>query len=401
MNVMGIMNLRVSLAENLATVTQRSSDLKTLAVARQSGAIAEAGDSLVGSATQTAQTGASLVNDVVANNLPFASLVSASTASTSPVVAAALISSADASSELAEINALDARADAIREMITKLYSAQQNVLSLFGFDPGSRESSVSEPMDAAPLAAEEAAAADSEAVEEEAAAEETEDLDGDNTFALSVGFDASTYQGGETGETLGDLIDASGLGSAATVLYSGSEAGTIGAGADSASFSEIERLVLTDQNDVVSAGLDTVGIDVDTGIGDDTVVGGSGGDTIELGAAGYVDAHAGDDTVTAGHGAGQVEIHGGDGNDTIIYDVTSLSLLAGNQVYGDAGSDTLELRFSGDSPLGVETLVETELAVWELGAISTGTLTGIGLYLTTVETVNLTRADGTVRTFNL
>lgn len=112
---------------------------------------------------------------------------------------------------------------------------------------------------------------------------------GDDTFYLADGFGLDTLVGGETGETNGDLLDASALTTDTVLdLSAGSatspEDGTLTAtGSDSATFSEIERFVLGTGDDSVlgSSGNDRVA----TGAGSDTVNGGAGDDQFDLGAA--------------------------------------------------------------------------------------------------------------------
>lgn len=134
-----------------------------------------------------------------------------------------------------------------------------------------------------------------------------------DTFIIEDGFGNDVITGGE-GTTDGtdvdfDIIDLSALSGPVTVSYTGDEAGTITDGTDTITFSEIERLILTDDNDVVDATADNVGVDIFAGSGADSVLGGAGGDTIDGGA--------GDDTIDGA--AGDDSIEGGAGDDTFVY----------------------------------------------------------------------------------
>lgn len=82
---------------------------------------------------------------------------------------------------------------------------------------------------------------------------------GDDTITLTDVFGDDTIIGGSTGETLGDLLDASAVAADLTLDISGgdSQAGTISDGTDTAGFTQIERIEL--------------------GRGDDTVILGDGG----------------------------------------------------------------------------------------------------------------------------
>ena len=153
-----------------------------------------------------------------------------------------------------------------------------------------------------------------------------------DTFVLQDNFGNDTIQGGEGGTDV-DVIDLSGMTSGVSVTYSGNEAGSVVNGASTASFSQIERLILTRYDDSLNASADTWGVDVDAGAGNDTLVGGSGNDTLTGGI--------GNDSLTGGLGADT--LIGGDDADTFFVDV-------GDSVYGGGGGvdmDTLDLRSWG------------------------------------------------------
>lgn len=126
---------------------------------------------------------------------------------------------------------------------------------------------------------------------------------GDDTFRLNVGYGADQITGGETGETTGDTIDGSALSAGVTVVFGGDEFGTFADGTDTANFSEIENLVLTDQNDLVDARLSSARLTVNGGGGNDIVAAGTG-DTTFLGESGddlyAIHTNHGDDTFVGG-----------------------------------------------------------------------------------------------------
>ena len=133
---------------------------------------------------------------------------------------------------------------------------------------------------------------------------------GSDTFVYSAGtpFGNDTIVGGENAGDE-DVIDLSGWGSSVTVTYTGDEAGTITNGSGTISFSQVERLILTNQADSLDGSADTGGMIVDAGAGDDTIVGGSGDDRIDGGL--------GNDSITGGGGNDTFVYSPGDGHDTI------------------------------------------------------------------------------------
>ncbi len=148
--------------------------------------------------------------------------------------------------------------------------------------------------------------------------------DGVDLFIVEDGFGNDVITGGEGGVDF-DTIDLSGLSGPATVTYTGDEAGTITDGIDTITFSEIEKVILTNSDDVVDGHADSASMDIDGGSGSDTIVGWNGADSISGGSGDdYISGGSEDDTV-----------YGGDGNDTI-------DVGAGNDLaFGDAGNDLL------------------------------------------------------------
>ncbi|MEX5726847.1 Ca2+-binding RTX toxin-like protein [Rhodovulum iodosum] len=165
---------------------------------------------------------------------------------------------------------------------------------------------------------------------------------GADTFTVSDGFGTDTVQGGETGDDA-DTLDASALGTGLTGAYTGDEAGSLSDGTNSVTFSEIEALILTDQDDTVDASLDTVGLDITAGGGADTITGGSGDDLIDGGA--------GDDTLDGGAGADTLS--GGAGDDTI-------TLGQGDSATGGGGDDMFLIADYGEAGAGTIDIVGGE-----------------------------------------
>ncbi len=130
---------------------------------------------------------------------------------------------------------------------------------------------------------------------------------GDDIFVLDEGFDNDVITGGETGETNGDVLDASLMTSGVTVDLSAvdpadGESGTLSDGTNTATFSEIEMVLTGSGGDSVtgSDGADMVA----TGYGADTVDGGAGDDTFDLGNDGLGGGDGAADTVVFGNGDG-------------------------------------------------------------------------------------------------
>ncbi len=139
-----------------------------------------------------------------------------------------------------------------------------------------------------------------------------------DTFVLEDGFGDDLVYGGEGG-TDDDTIDASALTSGVTVNFTGDEAGTIDDGTGTATFSGIENLILTDQNDTVDGSAASVGICIVAGAGDDSIIGSAGDDKIFGGAgADTIDGGLGNDTLDGGDDADTFVLNDGFGDDTII-----------------------------------------------------------------------------------
>ena len=158
-------------------------------------------------------------------------------------------------------------------------------------------------------------------------------LDGGNdndTFVVEDGFGADTIVGGE-GVTTGTDFDTINLNAASivdpvTVLFSTDETGTLSDGTDTLAFSEIERIRLAGGDDTIDGSATAVNINVDSGAGNDSIIGGAGDDNIAAGD--------GNDTIQGGMGAD--EISAGDGDDVI-------DVAQGDTVNGSDGDDTFTL----------------------------------------------------------
>jgi Ca2+-binding RTX toxin-like protein len=192
---------------------------------------------------------------------------------------------------------------------------------------------------------------------------------GDDLFVLAPNFGSDVIIGGETGETVGDTIDARPLVEGVAVTLATPESGTLSSGTGTATFTEIERILLGSGNDTItgSGGNDTVdgggGNDIVDGgggndslaggDGDDTVAGGGGNDTID-GGQGNDSLAGGDGNDTVAGGGGNDTLDGGQGNDSLTGGDGSDSLIGGDgndTLDGGAGDDDFVLG-AGDTATG-------------------------------------------------
>lgn len=172
---------------------------------------------------------------------------------------------------------------------------------------------------------------------------------GDDTIVLNDNFGDDTIIGDESGETIGDNIDGAGLTQDVTVTFTGAESGTISNGSDIASFAQIEKVETGSGDDTV---IGNVGAqNVSTGTGNDTITTtGTGADTIDTGA--------GDDTIVFSEGD---SINGGEGDDTFTYENLGEPTNGSITIVGGQGGeipddgdpntlegDTLDLGFDAD-----------------------------------------------------
>lgn len=170
--------------------------------------------------------------------------------------------------------------------------------------------------------------------------------DGNDVFLVGQGDGTDTIFGG-TGT---DRIDYSGtVGVGVSVTFSSTAAGsaTVG-GVAAGSFSSIEEITGSNQNDLINATSGaTTGLRLDGGGGDDTITGGTGADTIIGGT--------GNDSLTGNGGSDTFVITAGDGSDSI---------------FGGSGTDSIDAS-------GV-----TDGLLLSTGTTGNGTLTGPGLSVT-------------------
>lgn len=184
-----------------------------------------------------------------------------------------------------------------------------------------------------------------------------------DTFVVENGFGSDTIVGGEgtTTDTDSDLIrvNSASVTDPVTVIFSADEAGTLSDGTDTLSFSEIERIRLADNNDLVDGSATTTNINVEGMGGDDSIIGGSGGDNIDGGTGNdTLQGGAGADDIIAGSGDDVVEVaqgdtvSGGDGDDT--FTLVDLAEAGTNTIFinggegGETGGDTLDLNGIAD-----------------------------------------------------
>ncbi len=199
---------------------------------------------------------------------------------------------------------------------------------------------------------------------------------GDDTFILSDGHGSNGFTGGEdpTGTDI-DTINATTLTGDVTLSFTGDETGTLTNGSVTATFSEIEAIVLGSGNDSVtgSSGDDVVF----TGSGADTVTGGLGNDLIDLGAAdGAADVVVltpflnGDDTITGFEGP--VDLGGGFyiGQDRL--DVSALTDMGGNPV------DTGDVVVIDDGMGNTQLVFPNGEMIWLMGVTPPATRLALG-----------------------
>ena len=207
-----------------------------------------------------------------------------------------------------------------------------------------------------------------------------------DVFNVAINAGNTTVQGGEGGID-SDILNVSTSTNAANVTFTGTEAGTItnGVGASEVvSFSEIEALILTSGNDTVNASASSVGVNVQTGAGADSVLGASGADTIFAGT--------GADTITGGAGNDRIDLGGPDG----AVDVAVYANGAGNDTLTGFEAPTLiGGSYAGQDQLNVAGLLDAgNFPVNSFDVVVTDTVgNGTGSAI-------LTFPDGTTITLN-
>lgn len=163
--------------------------------------------------------------------------------------------------------------------------------------------------------------------------------DGNDVFLVTEGGGTDTIFGG-TGIDRIDYSGTVGVGVAVTFTTTAGGSATVG-GVAAGSFSSIEEITGSDQNDTINgASGATSGLRLDGGGGNDTVTGGSGADTI-IGGSGNdsLTGNGGDDTFVLSDGSGTDAIFGGTGTDRIDASgvTTALTMTTG----GTTGAGTL------------------------------------------------------------
>ncbi len=164
----------------------------------------------------------------------------------------------------------------------------------------------------------------------------------DDIFVLAPGFGTDIVLGGETGETVGDTLDARPLTEGVAVTLTGPEAGTLTGPSGTVAFAEIESILLGAGNDTVTGG--SGNDSVDGGAGNDSLTGGAGNDTLA----------GGDGADTLAGGAGNDSLIGGAGDD-------DFTLGAGDSALGGAGDDEFRIDPSLTGTAGI-TVVGGETA---------------------------------------
>jgi len=192
-------------------------------------------------------------------------------------------------------------------------------------------------------------------------------------FVMEDDFGADKIAGGEGGKDY-DVVTFDALSNGVSVTYTGAEAGTATEGPNSVSFTEIEKLVLTNSSDYVDASIG--GVAVDTGAGDDTIKVGDGAYDIDAGtgddriiretgttaddANSVIDAGDGIDTYVAGSGLGadhtvdlaasRLDHAGNDRGDLLNFENVALENSAAS-VKGDSKDNTITARGTQDNSL--------------------------------------------------
>ena len=190
---------------------------------------------------------------------------------------------------------------------------------------------------------------------------------GDDKVNLTASFGNDTIAGGETSETAGDWLDASGMDKSVTLIFTGSEAGSVTDGTSTATFSQIENFRLSGFNDSLNGASNTASMVVDGGAGNDTITGGSGNDTVFGGS--------GNDSLTGGGGDDTFRLATGFGTDTMMGGET-----------GETGGDTLDAS-------DLNRTVTVTYTGSEAGTISDGVSTGT---FSQIENMTLTSGADSV-----
>lgn len=192
---------------------------------------------------------------------------------------------------------------------------------------------------------------------------------GDDTFVLTGVFGNDTIVGGELLETNGDTLDASALTTNTTIniTFSGSEAGTLVSGTNSATFSQIERYKLGSGNDTVNGTLATTPMIVDSGAGNDSVTGGAGNDTLVGGA--------GADTLKGGAGNDALYLGAANGSTDGAVDKVAVTSGGGSDmVYGFEGPTGTGTNLTGRDLLDISAMIGVNTSTVQVSSVSGNTV---------------------------
>lgn len=138
---------------------------------------------------------------------------------------------------------------------------------------------------------------------------------GADQFLIGAADGLDTIAGGETGTDQDQIVFSD---AAATVTFTGAEAGTYAVGASKGSFTQIERITGGTQNDSFNASASGAAVTLDGGAGNDTLQGGAAGDQLNGGLGNdLLIGREGADTITTGDGADVVALTVDGGGDLI------------------------------------------------------------------------------------
>ncbi|WP_135506815.1 Hint domain-containing protein [Roseovarius aestuariivivens] len=170
---------------------------------------------------------------------------------------------------------------------------------------------------------------------------------GDDSIVLTDSFGNDTIDGSEdAGDADIDILDTSALTEGINVTFAADpENGTLvgGTSGDTVTFSNIETITYTDQGDTVDGGASGQALDLNAGLGNDSLVGSAGNDTLT--------GDAGNDTLVGGVGADQ--LFGGLGDDEMY-------LAEGDTADGGDGDDLFVLGDLGEAGSSTITIVGGE-----------------------------------------
>ncbi|MBY6113476.1 Hint domain-containing protein [Mameliella alba] len=173
----------------------------------------------------------------------------------------------------------------------------------------------------------------------------------EDVIAVTDDFGADVIRGGETVTTGADYdtLDFSGMTRGVNVTMTGDEAGTATDGTDTLGYTEIERVVLSDQGDSFDGqyGPAGTGVTVEGGAGNDSLIGTEAADSLD----------GGDDNDTLRGGIGADTLTGGAGDDSLFGNEDGDSITGGagsDTIYGETGNDYVDGGDDNDTVEGNE-----------------------------------------------